>query len=61
LSLTCGHSLCAECAKNLYKERVIQCPFDKKCYAYDHIREIGQNYALMELIEDENIKNQNQC
>ena len=45
--------MCASCVKTLYKQRIVQCPFDKKCFQYDHIREIGQNYALMDLIEDE--------
>lgn len=41
LSLTCGHTVCATCAKSLYKNQLIQCPFDKKCYQYDCMKEMG--------------------
>ena len=61
LSLTCGHTVCAGCVKNMYKDRLVQCPFDKKCFHYEHMREIGQNYALMELIEEEHNKSLEAC
>jgi len=29
ISLPCGHSFCFECTKQLYKNMVIKCPYDK--------------------------------
>ena len=53
LSLNCGHTMCATCVGTLYKRRVVQCPFDKREFQYSAFRDIGRNYTLMELVEEE--------
>jgi hypothetical protein len=37
----------------MYVRGKVQCPFDKKEFEYKGFREIGQNYTLMELIEEQ--------
>lgn len=56
MSLTCGHSLCLECVKILYKNRKVRCPFDKKYFGYQKIQNVGKNYTLMKMVDSRCVK-----
>lgn len=46
LSLPCGHTFCLECLKQINKQQVIKCPFDKVAH---HIvaENLPVNYAVL--------------
>jgi hypothetical protein len=43
----------------MYKVDKLICPFDKKMHKYGSIRDLSQNYALLELVETEQKRAQN--
>ena len=51
LSLTCGHTLCLDCVKQLLKGRNILCPSDRKNQSYESYETVAVNFALMGLME----------
>lgn len=53
LSLHCGHSLCRECAKTMFKQNRIKCPFDNSSFNYSSFEALGRNFTVLELLDQE--------
>ncbi|TNV76683.1 hypothetical protein FGO68_gene15381 [Halteria grandinella] len=51
--LTCGHTVCLVCAKEISKHTEFKCPFDKNQFPRGSLKNMPKNFALIELINEE--------
>lgn len=47
-SLPCGHTFCYKCLSDLFKNKCIKCPYDKKVFKYANTDEIPRNYTVID-------------
>jgi hypothetical protein len=56
VSLNCGHTICIQCAKSIFKNRAIKCPFCNQAFMCNEVSSLGRNYTVLELLELEKVQ-----